>query len=171
MPEVQPTADAMQGELEKQEQKVEAPVQSPLTTEKKRGPGRPRKDGATVAPKSTLGFKTQANDSQNQTPQNLSPEIASSLIVDGIEMTGFIIAREQAKMFDAEKLAMKGGIKYYLEKTGQGDLPPSLVLGMSIAPYYIRVLNEKVGEEKLSTFERIAIFFMRFKKKKAEAKK
>ena len=151
MPSVSPVAETIAQKLENEKaQNTPAPIQPEKP--KKRGPGRPRKDGSAPQPKkssnqSRLGGAASAEQRHNAA-QDAERIATASFVTDMIEVSGVAIAGEDAAMSEHEKLGMVGCWDKYFAAKGINDIPPGVAITLVMSQYYIRVFTSPKAKPK-----------------------
>lgn len=162
LPEVSPVADSLQQKHEDGKASLEkvpsSPANNSLDSPEKKRRGRPpkvagqgpkavtpsRKVGATATETAAASVDAAVEAAQRK-------EVAL-MAVDLVEQSGTMLGGEEAKMRDTEKVNITSSIERYMVSKNMSDIPPGLMLTISLAMYYSRAARAKEAEPKLVRF-------------------
>jgi hypothetical protein len=83
---------------------------------------------------------------------------AAEVAVMMVNVSGQMLAGAEGKMTQDEAMLAKGGFVAYFKAKGVSNVPPWVVLAGALAPYYMRVFNEKPARSKIKTLAEKAYF-------------
>ncbi len=83
---------------------------------------------------------------------------AAEVAVMMVNVSGMMLAGEEGRMKQEEAMLAKGGFVAYFKAKGVSNVPPWVVLAGALAPYYMRVFNEKPARSKIKTLAEKAYF-------------